>query len=88
MERHDEKLSNIEKDIQDLKAVQSEIRSMNESLVILATELKHTNEHLERHEKKIDEIEGQPKLRIQQIISAIIAAVIGGLVSLIIGLVF
>lgn len=65
--------------------MQSEIRSMNETLVTLATELKHTNEHLARHERKIDEIESQPKMRMQQIITAIIAALAGGLISAAIG---
>ena len=56
LERHEQKLQTLERDIADLKAVQTEIRSMNETLVTLATELKHTNEHLARHERKIDEI--------------------------------
>ncbi len=85
LERHEQKLQTLERDIADLKAVQTEIRSMNETLVTLATELKHTNEHLERHERKIDEIENQPKVRMQQIVTAIIAALAGGLISAIIG---
>ena len=43
LERHEQKINAIEKEISELKAVQSEIRSMNETLVTLATELKHTN---------------------------------------------
>lgn len=85
LERHEQKLQILERDISDLKAVQTEIRSMNETLVTLATELKHTNEHLARHEQKIDEIENQPKIRMQQIVTAIIAALSGGLISAIIG---
>ena len=57
LERHEQRINTLERDISDLKAVQTEIRTMNETLVTLATELKHTNEHLERHEQKIDEIE-------------------------------
>ena len=67
-----------------MKEVQTEIRSMNETLVTLANELKHTNEHLARHERKIDEIDSVPKQRIQQIVTAIIAALSGGLISTII----
>lgn len=85
LERHEQKIKAMERDISDLKAVQTEIRSMNETLVTLATELKHTNEHLARHERKIDEIESQPKMRMQQIVTAIIAALAGGLISTIIG---
>lgn len=70
LERHEQKINAIEKEISELKAVQSEIRSMNETLVTLATELKHTNEHLARHERKIEEMEGQPRARMQQIVTA------------------
>lgn len=87
LERHEQKINAIQKEISELKAVQSEIRSMNETLVTLATELKHTNEHLARHERKIEEMEGQPRARMQQIVTAIIAALAGGLVSAIIGLI-
>lgn len=82
----EQKIKTLERDVSDLKAVQSEIRSMNETLVTLANELKHTNEHLNRHEEKIDAIESQPKMRMQQIVTAIIAALAGGLVSAIIGM--
>lgn len=87
LERHEQRLKNLERDISDLKAVQVEIRSMNETLVELATELKHTNEHLARHEQKIDGIENQPKVRMQQIVTAIIAALSGGLISTFVGLI-
>ena len=88
LERHEQRLRAMEQDISDLKAVQAEIRTMNEALVTLATELKHTNEHLARHEQKIDDIESQPRMRMQQIITAIIAALTGGLISAVIGMIF
>ena len=44
---HEQKLKALDKEISELKAVQAEIRTMNETLVTLATELKHTNEHLD-----------------------------------------
>ena len=87
LERHEQRLSSIERDISDLKAVQSEIRTMNETLVTLATELKHTNEHLARHERKIDIIENEPRIRTQQIVTAIVAALAGGLISAVIGMI-
>ena len=87
LERHEQRLRAVERDISDLKAVQAEIRTMNETLVTLASELKHTNEHLARHEQKIDAIESQPRLRMQQIVTAIIAALAGGLITAIIGIV-
>jgi len=86
LERYEQRLKILERDICDLREVQAEIRSMNEALVTLATELKHTNEHLARHEQKIDAIENQPKQRMQQITTAIIAALAGGLISAIISM--
>ena len=80
LERHEQRIKALERDMSAMKEVQVEIRSMNETLVTLATELKHTNEHLARHERKIDEIDNVPKQRIQQIITAIIAALSGGLI--------
>ena len=87
LERHEQRIKTLERDMSDMKEVQAEIRTMNETLVTLATELKHTNEHLARHEKKIDEIDNVPKQRMQQIITAIIAALAGGLISAVIGMI-
>ena len=86
LERHAQKLSVLERDVSDLKAVRSEMRIMNETLVSLAAELKHTNEHLSRHEKKLTEIEQQPKVRMNHILAAITSAIAGGLATALIGL--
>lgn len=88
LERHEQKIKSLERDMSVMKEVQAEIKSMNETLVTLATELKHTNEHLARHERKIEEIDSQPKIRMQQIITAIIAALAGGFISILLGSVF
>lgn len=87
LERHEQKLITLERDISDLREVQTEIKEMNDSLLTLANELKHTNEHLARHERKIEEIDNQPRQRMQQIVTAIIAALSGGLISTVIGLI-
>ena len=83
LERHEQMLKTLQRDIAGIHEVQAEIRAMNETLITLANELKHTNEHLARHEKKIEEMDSQPKIRLQQIITAIIAAVSGGVISMI-----
>ncbi len=87
IEGHEHRIKTLERDMHDMKEVQSEIHSMNENLVVLANELKHTNEHLARHERKIDEIDAVPKQRIQQIITAIISALAGGVISAVIGMI-
>lgn len=88
LERHEQKLLTLERDVLALRDVQAEIRSMNETLVMLANELKHTNEHLAKNEKRIEELDNQPKKRLQQIVTAIISALAGGLVSIIISSLF
>lgn len=85
LERHEQRIKTLERDMSVMKEVQAEIRSMNETLVTLATEIKHTNEHLSRHEKRIDEIDHMPKQRLQQVITAVIAALAGGVISMLIG---
>lgn len=82
LERHEQRIKTLERDMSVMKEVQTEIRSMNETLVTLATEIKHTNEHLSKHEKRIDEIDRMPRQRLQQIITAIIAALSGAVISM------
>ena len=81
LERHEQRLRMLEREMTAMKEVQAEIRSMNETLVTLANELKHTNEHLARHEQRINEIDHIPRQRMQQIVTAVIAALAGGLIS-------
>lgn len=88
LERHEQQIKTLERDMTDMKTVQAEIRSMHDTLVTLTPELKHANEHLARHEQKIDEIKSVPGQRMQQIVTAIIAALTGGLTSMFINMVF
>lgn len=85
LERHEQRIRKLEEEISVMKEVQSEIRSMNETLVMLANELKHTNEHLGRHERKIEEIENIPKLRTREVVTAVIVAVVTCTVTTLIG---
>lgn len=88
LERHEQRLIALERNVSDLQAVQVEIKEMNKTLVMLANELKHTNEHLERHERKLEIIDAQPKQRLRQIVTAVIAMLAGGLISTMIGKLF
>ena len=85
LERHELRLETLERDIRELQDIRSELKTMSETLVELATEMKHTNEHLTRNEKKIDLIENQPKIRLQQISTAIISALAGAIISAALG---
>ena len=85
LERHEQRIKILERDMAVMREVQDEIRSMNETLVMLANELKHTNEHLTKHELKIEEITNAPRKRTQQIVKAILAALAGAVVTALIG---
>ena len=85
LERHEQRIKTLERDIKELQDIRSELKTMSETLVALATEMKHTNEHLVRNEEKIDLIENQPQIRMQQIITAIISALAGVIISATIG---
>ena len=87
LERHEQRIKTLEREMSAMREVHVEIRSMNETLVTLATELKYTNEHLARNERKIEEINNEPRMRMQQIITAIIAALAGGVISTLIGMI-
>ena len=87
LERHEQKLTSLERDVMSLKDLQTEIRSMNKALISLAAELKHTNQHLDRHDQKLEEIDSHPKKRLNQIITAIIAAISGGVITYMISLI-
>ena len=81
LERHDQHIKSLQHQVDELKGVQSEIKVMNETLITLTNEIKHTNAHLASQEQKIEEIERQPKARLNQIITAIIAALAGGVIT-------
>ena len=83
--RHEQQLHTLERDMIVLKEVQTEIRAMNETLVKLATELKHTNEHLAKHETKIEHMSKSPHERLQQAVTAAIAAVLGAIATALAG---
>lgn len=85
--RHEQRIKTLEWEMAEMKTVQAEIRSMNDTLVTLTTELKHANEHLARHEQKIDEIKSVPGQRMQQLSTAVISALAGGLISMLLGMV-
>lgn len=88
LERHEQRIQVLEREISVMKEVQSEIRSMNETLVVLAGELKHTNEHLERHEQKISEMENAPRIRTREVVTAVIIALASFAVTAILGRIF
>lgn len=81
LERHDQYLKSLQHQVNDLREVQGEIRTMSETLVTLTTEIKHTNANVTELKQKVEVMESQPRTRLNQIVTAIIAAISGGLIS-------
>ena len=85
---HEERLCQLEREVCVMKEVQAEIRTMNETLVVLASELKHTNLHLARHEAKLDALEAAPRERGRQILTGVLAALAAACATALITLLF
>ena len=85
LERHDQRLNVLERDVKALQDIRKELKTMSETLVLLTTEMKHTNRQLARSEEKIDAIENRPWARMQQLITAIASALAGVLLSAAVG---
>ena len=82
LERHEGRLLMLEREMKELRSVQKEIRAMNESLVVLTNELRHTNEHMKSHGKRLGELERAPTARLREIITATVAALAAAVASL------
>ena len=85
LERHDQRLNVLERDVKALQDIRKELKTMSETLVLLTTEMKHTNRQLARSEEKIDAIENRPRVRLQQLITAVASALAGVLLSAAVG---
>lgn len=49
LQRHEQQIKTLERDMTDMKTVQAEIRSMHDTIGNLDTEQKHANEHVGRY---------------------------------------
>ena len=82
LERHEGRLLLLEREMKELRSVQKEIRAMNESLVLLTNELRHTNEHMKSHGKRLGELERAPGVRLREVTTAAVAAIAAAIISL------
>ena len=81
LERHDQHIKSLQHQVDALRAVQNEIKAMSLFKVAGTTEIKHTNSNVTELKQKVDTIENQPRARLNQIVTAIIAALSGGIIS-------
>lgn len=86
LERHTQRIEALEKELLQLKAIQQEIRDMNEVLITITNELKHTNERSRKNEQRISLMERRPHIYLQQIITATVSALAASIISFLIGI--
>ena len=77
--RHEQMILSLQKQIDELKAVQREIKVMNESLIEITNEIKHTNASLLSCECKISELQSAPGRRWEKVVLSIITSIISGI---------
>lgn len=81
LERHEQMLKSLQKQLDELKAVQKEIRVMNESLIEITNEIKHTNASLLSCEVKINELQSAPARKWEKIIISLISSLLCGIMG-------
>ena len=86
--RQEERLATLERELASVKEVQTEIRTMNETLITLAAELKRMGENLQRHERQLDGLQKEPRARMQQIGVAVVSALVAALATAVLGVLF
>lgn len=80
-ERHEMQIKSLQHQINDIKEVTKEIKTMNETLIVLTEELKHTNNTLKSYDDRLDTLEVMPKNRWNTLVNAVLTAIVSGLVG-------
>lgn len=81
VERHEAQIKSLQHQIDDVKEVTKEIKTMSETLIVLTEELKHTNDTLRFHEGRINSLELTPKTRWNTVVNAALTAIVSGAVG-------
>ncbi len=81
LERHEQRLNSLQKQLDELKAVQKEIKAMNESLIEITNEIKHTNSSLLSCEMKINELQSAPGRKWEKITVSLLSSVLCGILG-------
>ena len=81
LERHQMQIKSLQHQIDDIKEVTKEIKTMSETLIVLTEELKHTNDTLKTQDGRINALELAPKNRWNTLINAVLTSVVSGLIG-------
>lgn len=86
---HEKRLTEVEaraksntRRLDELKPIVDEIHKMSEVLVVMTSEVKHTNKDVGEIKNKVEALEEKPAKRWDTVITVIITAVLTGLVTL------
>lgn len=77
----------LEHRVEKLELIAESIHEQNATLKELVVEIRHTNEHLNDHEKRLDIIEGRDSKAVSKWKESFISSLAGAIVGLIFGLI-
>jgi len=77
----EERLGRDKERLERLEKLCEAIHTQNTNIEKLVIELRHINTSVASHEERLSAIEEQPKSRMAQIVTAVISALTGGLIS-------
>ncbi len=81
LSRHDQSIKSMQHQIDDIKNMTDELKVMNTALTELTSELKHTNQNILDHNRRISALEQIPKNRIEKMTGAVLSALISGIIG-------
>ncbi len=81
LSRHDQSIKSIQHQIDEIKSMTNELRVMNTALTELTSELKHTNQNILDHNRRISALEQIPKNRFEKFAGALISALASGVIG-------
>lgn len=84
----EERLGRDKERLERLEKLYDAINIQNTNIEKLVIELRHINSDLSSHEERITAIEEKPQSRLSQVVSSVISALTGGIISIIISQLF
>ncbi len=78
LSKHEQSIKALQHQINEIKNMTKELQVMNTSLTELTSELKHTNENMTDHSRRLDALEAVPKNRLEKVIGSVLSALASG----------
>lgn len=78
---HDHRIKSLQHRMDEVESLTEEIRDLTRTMAELTVEMQHTNHSVAEIKNKMDALEQVPKGRYNQIIAAVISALVGGVIA-------